>query len=156
MSPMVRVLVIANRTADSAELMAALRQLAAESPTSFTLLVPAVSRGVAWAADMKAGGPEAADRAEFGARRMRNADLTVESTVVGDPDPLAAASDALHGGGYDRVVVSTLPHGLSGWLRLSLPDRVRRITDVPVLHVTAHRRSAGRASRPRRLAGVGS
>jgi hypothetical protein len=63
MSPKARVLVVANRTADSSELIAALRQRAARSPTRFTLLVPAVPRGLAWAADMKAGGSEAAPRA---------------------------------------------------------------------------------------------
>ena len=71
MSPKARVLVVANRTADSPELIAALRQRAARSPTSFTLLVPAVPRGLAWAADMKAGGSEAVCQREIGALQMR-------------------------------------------------------------------------------------
>lgn len=99
MSPIAKVLVVANRTVDSPELIAALRQRAARSPARFTLLVPAVPRGLAWAADMKAGGPEAGPRAEVGARRM---------------------------------------------------------TDLPVLHVTAHLRSEHSDLRPRTLEGVSS
>ena len=91
---------------------------------------------------MKAGGPEALPRAEIGARRMRAAGLDLEATIVGDPDPVAAVGDALRSREFDEVIVSTLPRGVSRWLRLSLPHRLRRMTDVPVLHVTAHPRAA--------------
>jgi len=156
MSPKARVLVVANRTADSSELIAALRQRAARSPTRFTLLVPAVPRGLAWAADMKAGGPEAAPRAEVGARRMRIAGLEVEAAIVGDPDPFAAVGDALRADEFDELVVSTLPRGVSRWLRMSLPHRLRRMTDLPVLHVTANSRSEQSDPRLRELEGVSS
>ncbi len=59
-----RILVVANRTADSPELIAALRRQSERAPSSFTLLVPAVPHGLAWAADMKAGWSEAVGRAE--------------------------------------------------------------------------------------------
>jgi hypothetical protein len=156
MSTKARILVVANRTVDSSELIAALRQRAARSPASFTLLVPAVPRGLAWAADMKAGGPEAAPRVEAGARRMRMAGLELEAAMVGDPDPLAAIGDALRVDRFDELVVSTLPRGISRWLRLSLPHRLRRLTDLPVLHVTAHPGQVRHGSRPRELAGVSS
>lgn len=152
MSPKAKVLVVANRTVDSSELIAALRQRAANSPASFTLLVPAVPRGLAWAADMKAGGPEAKPRAEEGARRLRMSGLEVETAIVGDPDPFAAVGDALGTAEFDELVVSTLPRGISRWLRLSLPHRLRRMTDLPVLHVTAHPRRSQRSVRPRELA----
>lgn len=155
MSPKARVLVVANRTVDSSELIAALRQRAIRSPASFTLLVPAVPRGLAWAADMKAGGAEAAPRAEIGARRMRVSGLEVETALVGDPDPVAAVSDILCGDQFDELVVATLPHGLSSWLRLSLPQRLRRMTDLPVHHVTALPRDRQLAP-PREMAGVSS
>jgi hypothetical protein len=137
-----RILVVANRTADSPELIAALRQRAARAPTRFTLLVPAVPHGLAWAADMKAGRSEAASRAESGAARMRMSGLDVDVALIGDPDPLAAAGDVLGSDKFDEVVVSTLPRGVSRWLRLSLPHRLRRLTDLPVTHVTAHPRPA--------------
>ena len=85
MSQRASVLVVANLTADSPELIAALRRRADQSPARFTLLVPAVPRGVAWATDMKAGGAEALPRAEIGARRMRMAGLDLEQTIIGDP-----------------------------------------------------------------------
>ncbi len=154
MSSNASVLVVANRTADSPELIATLSQRAARSPAHFTLLVPAVPRGLAWATDMKAGGREALPRAELGAGRMRIAGLDLRRTIVGDPDPLAAIGDALRGGKFDEVIISTLPRGISRWLRLSLPHRVRRITDIPVLHVTAHPRSAQQSPRSREPAGA--
>jgi hypothetical protein len=136
MSPQRRVLVVANRTADSPELIAALRQ---RCPAArLTLLVPAVPHGFAWAADMKAGWPEAIARAEAGAARMRGAGLGVEETIVGDPDPFAAAGDAIHAREFDELIVSTLPRGVSRWLRLDLPERLRRATNLPVARVTAH------------------
>jgi hypothetical protein len=156
MSPNASILVVANRTADSSELIAALRQRAARSPAHFTLLVPAVPRGLAWAADMKAGKPEALSRAEIGVRRMRMSGLDVDAAIVGDPDPAAAVGDALRSRKFDEVVVCTLPHGVSRWLRLSLPHRLRRITTVPILHVTAHPQPVRRGSRPTVPAGVRS
>ncbi len=152
MSPKARVLVVANRTVDSSELIAALRQRATRSPASFTLLVPAVPHGLAWAADMKAGGPEARPRAEVGARRMRMSGLEVEAAIIGDPDPFAAVGDVLRTAEFDELVVATLPRGVSRWLRLSLPHRLRRMTDLPVLHVTAHPRRDRRSTRSRELA----
>jgi hypothetical protein len=140
MSSKQKILVVASRTADSPELIAALRRRSAGSPTCFTLLVPAVPRGLAWAADMKAGWPEAIERAELAVERMRLAGLDLEGAIVGDPDPFAAVGDVLHSRGFDEVIVSTLPRGVSRWLRLSLPGRLRRSTELPVTQVTAHPR----------------
>jgi hypothetical protein len=157
MSPKASVLVVANRTADSAELIAALRKRAARSPAHFMLLVPAVPRGLAWAADMKAGEGDAVPRAEASLRRLRLAGLDMEGALVGDPDPFAAVGDALHSHEFDEVIVSTLPRGASRWLRLSLPDRLRRATDVPVTHVvTTHPGRVHRAIRRRQPAGLPS
>lgn len=143
------VLVIANRTADSPELIGVLRERYSRTPSRFTLLVPAVPRGLAWAADMKAGWDEAIGRAEVAARRIRLAGIELEDVVVGDPDPFAAAGDVLHVGRFDEVIVSTLPRSLSRWLRVSLPDRLRRAFELPVSHVTAHPSPARRAPLPR-------
>lgn len=156
MSPKARVLVVANRTVDSSELISTLRWRAARSPALFTLLVPAVPRGLAWAADMKAGAREAVPRAEAGAERMRAAGLEVETALIGDPDPIAAIGDLLLTREFDEIVVSTLPRGISRWLRLSLPQRLRRTTELPVQHVTAHPRRAPRARRSGALAGASS
>ena len=137
-----RVLVVANRTADSPDLIAALRRQTEQGSTGFTLLVPAVPHGLAWAADMKAGWSEAVARAERAAGRIRQEGLALEDVIVGDPDPFAAVGDVLHAREFDEVVVSVLPHGLSKWLALGLPARLRRSIDLPVTQVTAHPRRA--------------
>src|SRR5436853_7706394 len=49
------VLVVANRTAESDELLEALRKRAQDSPASFHLVVPATARGVSRVADMQIG-----------------------------------------------------------------------------------------------------
>jgi hypothetical protein len=156
MSPPKRILVVANRTVESPDLIAALRRRHAHTPIGVTLLVPAVPRGLDWAADMKAGWSEAITRAEAGARRMRAAGLTLDGVVVGDPDPFAATGDVLHGGDFDEVIVSTLPRGISRWLRLSLPDRLRRTVEVPVVHITAHPQPVWAAAQRREPVGAPS
>src|SRR4051794_14703384 len=138
MTPKKRILVVANRTADSPDLIAALRGRADGASASFTLLVPAVPRGLAWAADMKAGWSEAAGRAERASARIREGGLELEEAIVGDPDPFAAVGDVLHARDFDEVVVSALPRSFSRWLALGLPARLRRTLDLPVVQVTAH------------------
>jgi hypothetical protein len=132
-----KILVVANRTADSPDLIAALRGRAAEELTEFTLLVPAVPHGLAWAADMKAGWSEAALRADRARTRIRRSGVELEEAIVGDPDPFAAVGDVLHVREFDEVVVSTLPRALSRWLAVGLPARLRRTIDLPVSQVNA-------------------
>lgn len=137
MAEKAHVLVVANRTAESDELLAALRERAQQAPTRFTLLVPATPHGVAWAADMHSGSEEA--EAHLGKARERLAAAGLEvNGVLGDADPIAAVQDAVNAGGkFDAVVVSTLPTHLSRWLKLDLPHRVERTTGLPVQHVEA-------------------
>ena len=47
MAAMQRILVVADKTADSPDLIAELRRRAERAPASFTLLVPAVPHGLA-------------------------------------------------------------------------------------------------------------
>lgn len=136
-----KILVVANRTADSPDLIAALRQRADRSAAGFTLLVPAVPHGLAWAADMKAGWSEAVGRAERAAARIREEGLELDEVIVGDPDPFAAVGDVLHAREFDEVVVSVLPMRVSRWLAMGLPARLRRTIDLPVTQVTAHAES---------------
>ncbi len=135
-----RVLVIGNRAVDSPDLIEALRQRGAVSSARVTLLVPAVPRGFAWAADMKAGYAEALNRADAAAAHLRLAGIELEEVVVGDPEPFAAAGDVLHAREFDEVVVATLPPGIAGWLRPSLAERLRRETELPVAELTIHPR----------------
>jgi hypothetical protein len=99
--------------------------------------VPAVPRGLDWAADMKAGWSEAALRADRASDRIRQLGLELEEVIVGDPDPFAAVGDVLHAREFDEVVVSTLPRTISRWLAVGLPARLRRTVDLPVSEVNA-------------------
>jgi nucleotide-binding universal stress UspA family protein len=131
-----RVLVVANRTAESDELRSALRIRAQEGPATFTLLVPATPHGVAWAADMHSGAPEAEEQLQRAVEGLRAEGLEVDGKL-GDPDPVAAVQDEVNFESYDDVVVSTLPTHLSKWLKLDLPHRVERATGLPVRHVVS-------------------
>jgi len=124
------VLVVANVTADSPELIEALTERAARGRCRFTLLMPAPVVG-------SAGSEAAAARLELGLERMREAGLQV-SGAVGDHDPIAAVNDIWDPRHFDEVVVATLPTGSSKWLQVDLPHRVAKLTDVPVKHVVAH------------------
>ena len=131
-----KVLVVANRTAESDELLAAMKRRAEAGPVTFTLLVPATPHGVAWAADMHSGSPDAEAHMQGAVERLRAAGLDVEGKV-GDPDPVAAVEDEVNFTQYDDAIVSTLPTHLSKWLKVDLPRRVERKTGLKVTHVIA-------------------
>jgi hypothetical protein len=120
------VLVVANVTAASDELIAALRERSDRGPAEFTLLIPAT-------AGERAAARAALDRA---LERMRAAGLEVSGSV-GDPDPVVAVHEAWDPRRFDEVIVSTLPTGASRWLQIDLPHRIERLTDAPVHHVVA-------------------
>jgi hypothetical protein len=131
------VLVVANRTAGSPELLEALKERASRGEVKFHLLVPATPHGVAWAADMHSGATEAESDVKAFVERLRAEGVEVDDGKVGDPDPVAAVEDAVNFKDFDEIIVSTLPKHLSKWLRLDLPHRVEHATGKPVTHVTA-------------------
>ncbi len=55
---------------------------------------------------------------------------------MGSADPLAAIQDAVGRRSFDEIVVSTLPHRVSRWLRLDLPSKARGL-GLPVSHLEA-------------------
>lgn len=115
------VLVVANRTAGSDELIDALRKRGERGPMRCTLLVPA--------------GAGAAARLEAALGRLRAAGLEAEGEVGVDANPLFALAEVWDASVYDEIVVSTFPTGVSHWLNVDLPQRVARLTDAPVDHV---------------------
>ena len=135
------VLVVANVTADSPELIEALSERAARDRCRFTLLVPRPAGG-------SAGREAAQKRLAAALERLRAEGLVVDG-VVGDHDPIAAVHEAWDPLRHDEVIVSTLPTGASKWLQVDLPHRVERITDVPVKHVVAQPPRPEPPARPR-------
>jgi hypothetical protein len=143
MADRARILVVANRTAESPELLKALHERVARGPCEFTLLVPATPHGIAWAADMHSGEDEAEAHRQAFVDELREEGLDVRDAKVGDADPLAAVADECALDDYDELIVSTLPLRLSKWLRLDLPSKARAATGLPITHVVAQEVKAG-------------
>ena len=133
---MANVLVVANRTAESEELLAAVKGRNERGECKFTLLVPSTPHGVSWAADMHSGGGEAEEHMKRALERFRKEGIDIDGKV-GDPDASAAVQDEVNFASYDEVIVSTLPKHVSKWLKMDLPHRVERVTGLPVTHVSA-------------------
>jgi hypothetical protein len=123
------VLVVANVTAASAELLAAMGERAARGPAAFTLVMPSTDAGAA-ARHRAAAALEAAVSA------MRDRELEVDG-VIGDADPFVAVLDIFDPRRHDEIIVSTLPAKTSHWLQIDLAQRLERATGVPVSHVEA-------------------
>jgi hypothetical protein len=135
-----RVLVIANVTANSPELVAALRSRAESGPIAPTLLMPATRNGFA-------GKEEAGERLEAALAKWRDAGLEA-SGVVGDPDPVVAVHETWDPRSFDEVIVSTLSGQSSKWLQVDLPHRVQQITGLDVIHVEAGKKHEPRYGPP--------
>ena len=120
--------------------MEAIRELAAQDSSSeFTLLVPAtpVSDLLIW--EEGETKDVARRRAETAAASLRRNGVNVVAVRVGDADPVSAVDDDfLAGNRYDTIVVSTLPPGISRWVKMDVVSRLqRKRPSVPVIHVVA-------------------
>ncbi|HEX7244979.1 MAG TPA: hypothetical protein VF245_05365 [Solirubrobacterales bacterium] len=138
------LLVVANRTVDSPELLDALRQRAEQGPIHVTLLAPSL-----WSER------EDAQRRLAAAVEALGASGVPAGGALGDADPIVAVQEAWDPGRYDEVVVSTLTEGASHWLQIDLPHRVARLTDCQVRHVAVPvRRPQPRPSPPPARRGI--
>ncbi len=122
------VLVVANVTATSHELLDALKERAEREPAAFTLIVPATPFGGGHAAAAK----QLADAVEH----MRDAGLEVEGSVA-DADPFIAVAESWDPKRYDEIILATLPTGVSKWLQADLPHRVAKLTGALVVHIVS-------------------
>jgi hypothetical protein len=120
-------LVAANVTATSPELTGHLKDLAAEGPRRFIVVVPQESvEGHA--------AREARERMRSLVSSLRD-DGIVAAGMIGDPDPYTAIMNANTFFLISEIVISTLPEGSSRWMAEKLVDRVRSATNKPVEHI---------------------
>jgi len=128
-----RILVVANRTAATPDLLDAVERHARARPTTFALLIPdaAKSEHTDWTLELALPLLE------------RAANGSVEGLTGTSGDPFDAVRAALSDGSYHCVIISTLPRRVSTWLRRDLPKRVEAL-GVPVEVVTAAGRELAR------------
>jgi GABA permease len=147
-----RVLLVANRTLGDDGVVAEVRRRVEGGATELWLVVPVTrpNRGyvggfgdVSGFADvlpMRDTSPDA-HAYDLAERRLQEAldrfgGLGVPvGGEVGDEDPVAAVGTVLARRQFEEIIVSTLPAGVSHWLRLDLPSRVQRAAKVPVTTV---------------------
>lgn len=105
-----QTLVVAARTAEHPQLIAALKRRASELPTTYTLLVPALPAEDGEAeVDLAAGWLAALECAERASQRLREAGIDLREAIVGDADCAAALGDATHARRFDEVLLATSP-----------------------------------------------
>jgi hypothetical protein len=129
---MARILVLANKTAESPDLLEALKAKGTEH--EYVLVVPASGGVLEKAADPDAAREHTEPHLQAALEKWRAEGLNVEGSI-GDSDPIAAVQDANNFGEFDELVISTLPQRASKWLKLDLPSKAERATGLPVTHV---------------------
>ena len=129
------ILVVAHQTAATQGLLDAVRERAARSPASFHLVVPRLARGMHRVVDPQDAGDDEAHRAlDQALPKLSEAAGSPVTGDIGDSEPLMAIHDAINLGKYDELIISTLPLGVSRWLKLDLVSKSRAL-GLPVTHV---------------------
>lgn len=129
-------LVVANQTLGGDRLLAELRRRAADGDCRLHVVVPANINPEGWTHAEDEAYVVARERLDAAIERFAALGAEVDGQV-GDPRPLDAILDGLRRWPCEEVILSTLPAGVSRWLKLDLVSRASRVLDVPVVHVEA-------------------
>ena len=137
MSEPAHVLVVAHQTAATPGLLDAVRERAQRGPATFHLVVPQQAHGMHKVVDPQDAGVDEAQRVlEVALPKLSQAAGGEVTGSIGDAEPLMAIQDAVNLGDYDEIIISTLPLGISRWLKLDLISKARGL-GLPVTHVQA-------------------
>ena len=139
---MKRYLIVANQTLGGDHLMDLLRERVEAGPCTLHTLVPATVDHTDWTSDEESDRELAQRRLDLALDRFGRFDVEVTGEV-GDHLVVDSLLDVLRRERFDEVILSTLPPGISRWLRLDLISRVERAVDVPVTHVIGERTEVG-------------
>ena len=146
MSDRAHVLIVAHQTATTEALLQAVHKRAQDGPASFHLLVPRQAHGLHRIVDPQDSSNEEAAAVIIAALpRLTEAAGSEVTGSMGDSEPLAAIQDAVNLGEFDEIIISTLPLGVSRWLRLDLVSKTRGL-GLPVTHVEASSRDREQVS----------
>jgi len=146
-----KYLLVAHQTAEQEELLDAARKLSdQDSHAKFTLLVPATPVGDLLSWEEGETKEVARRRAKSAVAALQRNGINVVGVRIGDSDPVLAVDDELLAGRrYDAVVISTLPAGLSRWVKMDVVSRLQRQRPrLRLIHVIAQK---SEVESPRRL-----
>lgn len=137
MSEPANVLVVAHQTAATQPLLDAVRERAQRGQAKFHLVVPRQPHGMHKVVDPQdAGDDEAQHVLDAALPKLSEAAGAQVTGNLGDCEPLMAIHDAVNLGNYQEIIISTLPLGVSRWLKLDLVSKARGL-GLPVTHVLA-------------------
>ena len=123
-----RVLLVGNRTLGHPAVTAALADRGGDGRLQVYVVVPTGPHD--------ADGDGADDRLKDQIGALQAQGIAADGEVL-LARPVAAVRQALRRDPYDEIILSTLPPGLSGWLRIDAGARIERISRLPVTHVVA-------------------
>jgi hypothetical protein len=149
-----RILIVANQTLGGDDLVDAVRDRIRQGPCEFWVVVPATppsqlvvrrtpggsvmpASAPATTVHTESGSTSAHRRLDAGLARLREVGATADGGV-GDHSPLRAIGTCVAREPFDEIIVSTLPSGVSRWLRNDLPRRIQRKFDLPVTHIVSN------------------
>ena len=126
-------LIVANQTLSGPPLVAVVVGRSPGGSALFHLVGPATVRGHASMTEGEAHAL-AQRRLDDALERFRESGIEVTGEV-GDEKPILAVGDVLRREEYDEIILSTLPPGVSKWLKRDLPHKLAREYHLPVTHV---------------------
>ena len=137
MSEPAHVLVVAHQTAATQALLDAVKDRAQRGPAEFHLVVPRQPHGMHKLVDPQDAGDDEAQKVLYTALpKLSEAAGAKVTGNLGDTEPLMAIQDAINLGAYVEMIISTLPLGVSRWLKLDLVSKAKGL-GLPVTHVLA-------------------
>ncbi len=131
-----RCLIVANLTLGGDHLLEEVRGRMAAGPVSFFVLVPAAFPHDAHFHTEGAAIAGARRRLDAELARLRLMGVDADG-AIGSQNPRYAVEDLLREEEFDEIILSTLPSGVSRWLRQDLPHRLARVTTTPITLVVA-------------------
>ena len=134
-----KYLIVANQTLGGGELADLVRSRA-EQGAGFHVVVPASAPAGEHGSGNGNGNGDARAASEERLQQALSRYEALGASVTGevtDADPLHAIEHALAKERFGGIIISTLPAGISRWLRMDLPHRADRKFELPVIWIEA-------------------